>query len=86
MSAQVAPPAKSEAVGSTARAKEFAEAHLQALASEVLGWRRTGVLRGGKLQELAELCKAFTVGDDEMQTAEYLVVMSSLAHAAGRLA
>lgn len=62
-----------------ADAKAFAASNLKVLAHEVLEWRRTGVLHGEKLRELAVLCRAFTVGNDELQAAEYLVQMAALA-------
>lgn len=65
-------------------ARDFAAHHLQELAAELLDWRKRGVLKGERLRALAGLCADFSHEDDSLQTAEYLVQIAALAHAAGR--
>ena len=47
----------------------FIDVHLPELSQEVLAWKKTGVLVGGRLQELAHTHYAF-VGDDKLHLAE----------------
>jgi len=82
MSSNSSPAAHGESAQLEAEADDFVAANLQVLARELLDWRRTGVLRGDKLRELAERCRGFTIGDDELQTAEYLVQKAALARVA----
>lgn len=82
MSSDSSPVARGESTQLKADANAFVAANLQVLARELLDWRRTGVLRGDKLRELADRCRGFTIGDDELQTAEYLVQMAALARVA----
>ena len=64
-------------------AQDFARQHLSELASELLSWRKTGVLPGSRLRELAQLCAAYSNEDDSLQTAEYLVQLEALRRVSG---
>jgi hypothetical protein len=63
-------------------ARGFTEAHLPALAADVIVWRKCAALANdAKLHELATLCVPFASEGDEYQEAERLVVTFSLAQA-----
>lgn len=63
------------------RARVFATEHLHALATQVLQWRKTGILQEGKLQELTCMLQSVpSYAQDATRMAEDMV--SSLALAA----
>lgn len=67
-----------------ALATELVKENLAACATDVLTWRRRGILPAtAKLREVAELLESASYADDALQQAEYMVVTQCLAHAAG---
>jgi hypothetical protein len=65
-----------------AEARLFAHGALAELSAEILAWRRTGVLKGDRLRELAKILTALTQSDDALQQAERVVETIALELAA----
>lgn len=65
-----------------AEAREFAHGALAELSAEVLGWRRSGMLSGDRLRELAGMLKGQSPSDDALQQAERMVETLALELAA----
>lgn len=59
-------------------AEAFAAKHVRELATEILEWKSTSVLREGKLRELANTCALYVGPREALSLAESLVVAAAL--------
>ncbi|KXS55261.1 MAG: hypothetical protein AWU57_360 [Marinobacter sp. T13-3] len=63
------------------KAKTFAEQNLTQCSREIVEWRRTGILRDGKLRELEAIVEKMGL-DDSTRQAEGFVIQAALERAA----
>lgn len=63
------------------KAKAFAENNLAQCSREIVEWRRTGILRDGKVRELETIVEQLGL-DDATRQAEGFVVQAALEAAA----
>lgn len=63
------------------KAKEFAEKNLAQCSKEIVEWRRTGILRDGKVRELEAIVEEMGL-DDSTRQAEGFVIQAALEVAA----
>jgi hypothetical protein len=61
--------------------REFAEENLSELCAELAEWQDTGILREGKMRELAGICTYMQC--DQLQQAERLVEHTAIRRLAG---
>lgn len=63
------------------KAKEFTEENLAQCSREIVEWRRTGILRDGKVRELETIVEEMGL-DDSTRQAEGFVIQAALEVAA----
>ena len=61
--------------------REFAEENLAILCAELVEWQDTGILREGKMRELARMCSYAQY--DKLKQAERLVEYATIRRLAG---